>query len=117
MTLPPYAGNPGVIALPASRIHLPALLESMRPKQWVKNVFVLAGLVFGGRLFEASACTRAALCFLFFCASSSAVYLINDTIDRANDLHHPVKRLRPIPSGRLSVPVAVCAAGLLAAAA
>ena len=94
---------------------VPALLESMRPRQWVKNVFVLAGLVFGSRLFDASACTRASLCFLLFCAASSAVYLANDVIDRANDLHHPTKRLRPIPSGRLQLPVAVGAAVVLAA--
>src|SRR5438128_176402 len=48
---------------------VPALLESMRPRQWVKNVFVLAGLVFGSRLFDVGACTRASLCFLLFCAA------------------------------------------------
>jgi 4-hydroxybenzoate polyprenyltransferase len=94
-----------------------ALLEAMRPKQWVKNVFVLAGLVFAGQLFDSTACTRAFVCFLLFCSASSAVYLMNDIFDRSNDLHHPIKRLRSIPSGRLPVPAAAVAALLLAAGA
>jgi len=95
----------------------PALLEAMRPKQWVKNVFVLAGLVFAGQLFDSTACTRASVCFLLFCSASSAVYLMNDIFDRSNDLHHPIKRLRAIPSGRLPVPAAAAFALLLAAGA
>ena len=91
-----------------------ALGEAVRPKQWFKNVFVLAGLVFGGQLFDPASCTRALACFAIFCAASSAVYLINDTFDRRQDAHHPTKRLRPIASGRLPVVVAVCAAGVLA---
>ena len=95
----------------------PALLEAMRPRQWVKNIFVLAGLVFAGQLFDSTACTRAFVCFLLFCSASSAVYLMNDIFDRSNDLHHPIKRLRAIPSGRLPVPAAAAAALLLAAGA
>jgi 4-hydroxybenzoate polyprenyltransferase len=94
-----------------------ALLEAMRPKQWFKNVFVLAGLVFGGQLFDFAACLRAFVCFLLFCAASSAVYLINDVFDRASDAHHPVKRLRAIASGRVPVAVAVATALVLAAGA
>jgi len=89
----------------------------MRPKQWVKNVFVLAGLVFAGQLFDSTARTRASVCFLLFCSASSAVYLMNDIFDRSNDLHHPIKRLRAIPSGRLPVPAAAAFALLLAAGA
>src|SRR5438874_546944 len=58
-----------------------ALLEAMRPKQWFKNVFVLAGLVFGGQLFDPTSCSRALACFFLFCAASSSVYLINDAFD------------------------------------
>jgi 4-hydroxybenzoate polyprenyltransferase len=101
----------------AARGVAPALIEAARPKQWVKNVFVLAGLVFGGQLFDVRSCLRACLCFLLFCAASSAVYLVNDVFDKASDAHHPVKRLRPIASGRLPVPVAAAAAFFLAAAA
>src|SRR5438132_1408251 len=51
------------------------LLEAMRPRQWSKNVFVLAGIVFAGRLFEARAELRVLACFALFCAASSAVFL------------------------------------------
>ena len=102
------------LSSPTRPRRLLALLEAMRPKQWFKNVFVLAGLVFGGQLFDPASCTRALACFAVFCAASSAVYLINDVFDRSQDAHHPTKRLRPIASGRLPVVVAVCAAGVLA---
>jgi 4-hydroxybenzoate polyprenyltransferase len=107
------------VALPATgaRGGALALLEAMRPKQWVKNVFVLAGVVFGGQLFDARACLRAFVCFVLFCAASSAVYLVNDVFDRAGDAHHPVKRLRPIASGRVPAGVAVATAIVCAAAA
>src|SRR5438874_11829409 len=76
------------------------LLEAMRPRQWSKNVFVLAGIVFAGRLFEARAELRVLACFALFCAASSALYLANDVADRASDVHHPLKRTRQI--GRAS---------------
>jgi 4-hydroxybenzoate polyprenyltransferase len=94
-----------------------ALLEAMRPKQWVKSVFVFAGVLFSGQLFDGAACLRACVCFASFCAASSAVYLVNDVCDRAQDVRHPDKRLRPIASGRLPVPFAVAAAFLLSACA
>src|SRR5437588_6871145 len=90
------------------------LLEAMRPRQWSKNVFVLAGIVFAGRLFEARAELRVLACFGLFCAASSAVYLANDVADRAIDAHHPLKRTRPIASGRLSPALAIAASAVLA---
>ena len=90
------------------------LLEAMRPRQWSKNVFVLAGIVFAGRLFEARAELRVLACFALFCAASSAVYLANDVADRAIDAHHPLKRTRPIASGRLSPALAIAASAVLA---
>src|SRR2546428_11926781 len=89
------------------------LLEAMRPRQWSKNVFVLAGIVFAGRLFEARAELRVLACFALFCAASSAVYLANDVADRAIDAHHPLKRTRPIASGRLSPALAIAASAVL----
>src|SRR2546428_12837931 len=85
----------------------------MRPRQWSKNVFVLAGIVFAGRLFEARAELRVLACFALFCAASSAVYLANDVADRAIDAHHPLKRTRPIASGRLSPALALAASAVL----
>jgi len=101
---------------------LPPLIAAMRPRQWSKNVFVLAGIVFAGKLFERPAQLRVLSCFVLFCAASSAVYLVNDVVDRSTDAHHPLKRLRPIASGRLSPAIAVAAslaltAGALVAAA
>ena len=92
-----------------------ALLEGMRPKQWTKNVFVLAGVVFAGRLLDRTSLLRAAAGFAVFCAAASSVYLLNDFVDRSADAHHPTKRLRPIASGRLSAAVALAAAVGLAA--
>ena len=93
------------------------LLEAMRPRQWSKNVFVFAGIVFAGRLFEVRAELRVLAVFFVFCAAASSVYLANDIADRASDAHHPVKRLRPIASGRLSPRAAGLASAALAIAA
>jgi 4-hydroxybenzoate polyprenyltransferase len=89
------------------------LLEAMRPRQWSKNVFVLAGIVFAGRLFEVRAELRVLACFAVFCAASSALYLANDVADRESDVHHPLKRTRPIASGRLSPSIAIAASAVL----
>src|SRR5690242_16107094 len=90
-----------------SASRLPALVEAMRPRQWSKNVFVLAGIVFAGRLFDLRSELRVLAAFVVFCAAASAVYLANDVADRASDAHHPDKRLRPIAAGRLSPGAAV----------
>jgi 4-hydroxybenzoate polyprenyltransferase len=95
----------------------PALLEAMRPRQWSKNVFVFAGIVFAGQLFDLRSELRVLAAFAVFCAASSSVYLANDLADRASDAHHPLKRLRAIASGRLSPALAGAASAILAAAA
>src|SRR5882762_2459530 len=100
---------------------LGAVLVSLRPRQWVKNLFVFAGLVFGQRLFT-PAVWPALGAFAIFCALSGAIYLVNDVADREKDRLHPKKRERPIAAGRLPVRVALgvaaalVAAGLVAAA-
>lgn len=83
----------------------------------MKNLFVLAPLVFAHRLEDPETLGRASLAFLIFCAASSAVYLVNDLRDREQDRLHPVKALRPIASGALSPGVATIAAALLGAGA
>jgi 4-hydroxybenzoate polyprenyltransferase len=77
------------------------LLASLRPEQWTKNLFVFAGVLFGGHLLDLSAMLRAVAAFVVFCALSGVVYIFNDLADRAGDQRHPLKRLRPIASGRL----------------
>ena len=92
-------------------------MQSLRPAQWAKNLFVLAPLVFGDLLLDTQAATRAGLAVLAFCCASSAVYLINDLRDREEDRKHPLKRLRPLAAGTLGAPAAVAAMVLLAATA
>jgi 4-hydroxybenzoate polyprenyltransferase len=86
---------------------------SLRPEQWTKNLFVFAGVLFGGHLLDASAMAKAVAAFAVFCALSGVVYIFNDLADRAADVRHPLKRLRPIASGRLSPSTAAIAATLL----
>lgn len=82
------------------------LLKSMRPKQWAKNAFILVPLVFDQKLFRAGPLVRTILAVVLFSLVSSAVYLLNDLGDIERDKLHPVKRSRPLPSGRLSPTVA-----------
>jgi 4-hydroxybenzoate polyprenyltransferase len=93
------------------------LVQSLRPAQWAKNLFVLAPLVFGDLLLDRAAALRALLALVAFCCGSSAVYLVNDLRDREEDRRHPLKRLRPLAAGTLAVPVAIAAVIVLAAAA
>lgn len=77
-------------------------LRLMRPGQWTKNVFVFAGVVFGQKLADPHSVVLALLGFLCFCLVSSAVYILNDLHDRAEDRLHPTKRTRPLASGQAS---------------
>jgi 4-hydroxybenzoate polyprenyltransferase len=79
-----------------------AILGTLRPKQWVKNFFVLAALVFSKHLLDPAYAWRAGVAFLVFCALSGAVYAFNDLRDVTSDRKHPLKRFRPIASGALS---------------
>jgi 4-hydroxybenzoate polyprenyltransferase len=79
-----------------------ALLVSIRPHQWTKNLVVFAPLALSKHLFEAEAFGRAALAFILFCGLSGAVYLVNDLADLERDRRHPQKRLRPLASGALA---------------
>lgn len=93
-----------------------ALLVAVRPRHWIKNVFVFAAVVFAGKLGDPVAIRLTIGAFLVFCALSSAVYLLNDVADRESDRKHPRKRRRPIAVGDLSVGAATVAAVLLGAA-
>lgn len=89
------------------------LFISLRPEQWTKNLFVLAGLLFGRRLLEAPSVLLALAAFGIFCGLSGAVYLFNDVMDRHADRAHPLKGSRPIASGALPPGVAIVAACLV----
>ena len=96
-------------------VSLPALLACMRPREWVKNVLLFAGLIFSQSLGNASLVAASFCAFALFCLAASAIYLLNDLMDREEDLRHPVKRNRPLPSGRLEPSLAVMALIALAA--
>jgi len=90
-----------------------AVITALRPKHWVKNIFVFAPVVFGHRILNSADLLSTAAVFGLFCMLSSAIYLINDIADREKDRLHPVKRLRPIAAGSLQVGSAVVLALLL----
>lgn len=92
---------------------LSALFKSMRPRQWSKNVFVLAAVVFDKKLLNPEAVGKSLAGMILFCLLSSSVYLINDILDAEADRNHPQKRNRPIASGKLPVSVAATAALLI----
>ena len=90
------------------------LIETMRPKQWTKNVlFVFPAIVFSEQLFELELLGRVIVCCILLILSSGCVYIINDLADLEADRAHPVKRLRPIAAGKLSVSAAKAAAAAL----
>jgi decaprenyl-phosphate phosphoribosyltransferase len=93
---------------------LGGLLRTMRPHQWVKNLFVLAPVVFAQELFELEPVLGALAGFLLFSLLASSIYILNDLVDVEADRAHPVKRHRPIASGVLPVAAAKVAFGLIA---
>lgn len=95
---------------------LSAYVGLMRPHQWVKNGFVLVGLIFGHGFASPVLLARAGVLFAAFCMVSSGVYVMNDLFDRKADLAHPNKRDRPVARGAVSAGSAlVFALGLAAA--
>ena len=92
------------------------LLLALRPAQWIKNLILFAGLLFGKRLFDAAAVFDAVSAFVVFCALSGVVYLVNDIADCESDRLHPLKARRSIASGALPVRVAGGAALVIGAA-
>ncbi|MCA9694535.1 MAG: decaprenyl-phosphate phosphoribosyltransferase [Nannocystaceae bacterium] len=96
-----------------------ALLQTLRPKQWIKNLFVGVPLMFGQKLTDPTSLLITAGAIGLFCLVSGCVYILNDLVDLEKDRAHPKKRHRPLPSGRLSptlarnfavITVAVCLA-------
>ena len=90
-----------------------ALLKTMRPKQWTKNGFLFAAIVFDKQLTVPLSLFHTVIGFVLFCLLSSTVYIINDLADVEADRRHPKKRFRPIPAGELPIPVARAAAVVL----
>jgi 4-hydroxybenzoate polyprenyltransferase len=89
------------------------LLVALRPRQWLKNLFVLAPILFTGKAGDVALLARALTATACFCGLSGVVYLFNDLLDRKRDALHPVKRHRPLASGALSPATAIAAAVVL----
>lgn len=87
-----------------------AVLETMRPKQWSKNAFVFAGLLFSGEVLNADAVLTTFVIAFAFCLVSGATYLLNDAVDAETDRHNPRTASRPIARGDLSPGLALVAA-------
>jgi len=95
---------------------LPAYLRLARPKQWLKNVLVVAAPAAAGVLTEGTPAVRTAIAFVCFCLAASGTYFVNDAIDVEADRMHPTKRTRPVATGEISVNSAIAmGAGLIVA--
>ncbi|GAC00880.1 MULTISPECIES: decaprenyl-phosphate phosphoribosyltransferase [Gordonia] len=92
------------------------LIKAIRPRQWVKNVLVLAAPLAAGNITDASVLGSAAIAFVAFCLAASSIYLVNDAMDVESDRNHPTKRFRPIAAGVVPVPLAYGLAAVLLAA-
>lgn len=79
----------------------------MRPQQWIKNFFIFAALVFSGHLFQSPYLIQALTGFVLFSLVASSVYVFNDVVDVEKDKLHPVKSKRPLPAGKIGIPLAV----------
>jgi len=93
------------------------LVRLSRPSHWLKNGFVLAALVFARKVTDADAVLKTLEAFAAFCLASSAVYVLNDVVDRREDAQHPSKRRRPVASGAVGVGEAIALGFVLAAGA
>ncbi|GAA1194448.1 decaprenyl-phosphate phosphoribosyltransferase [Pseudonocardia alaniniphila] len=89
------------------------VVKTMRPRQWVKNVLVLAAPFVGGDLFTEGIAINLAIAFVAFSLAASGIYLVNDANDVAADRVHPTKRNRPIAAGIVPAPLALVVAGVL----
>lgn len=83
------------------------LFKALRPRQWIKNIAVFAPIIFTGQFFSFLPFSITLQAFFIFCLMSSGSYLINDILDIQRDKTHPFKKLRPIASGKIPVPVAL----------
>jgi 4-hydroxybenzoate polyprenyltransferase len=86
------------------------IFKTLRPKQWTKNGFIFAALIFDVKLFQFELVIKTILGFILLCLISGTVYLINDLVDIEKDRQHPTKKNRPLPSGKVPVSAAIIAA-------
>jgi 4-hydroxybenzoate polyprenyltransferase len=116
-TVPPAEAAAPEMSEPVvpKRSPLRAAIKLGRPQEWIKNLFVFAGLLFSGKFNQSQEVIEAILTFACFCLVSSAGYYLNDLLDVELDRQHPKKRFRPLAAGELSERTAMTIAPILAA--
>ena len=90
------------------------IFSLLRIKDWIKNLFVFLPAFFSGLILEPNVFKASLIAFLLFSLSASLIYIINDYVDRAQDKLHPLKKDRPIASGKITPKGALIIAGVLA---
>lgn len=88
-------------------VKLEAIIKSLRPKHWIKNMFVFAALIFAAKFTDSKSIILAICTFCIFSFTASSIYLLNDVLDYEADRKHPIKRFRPIARGEVSRTVAM----------
>ena len=99
--------------IPAQDPDLRSIIKMLRVHQWLKNSLIAVPVVLAHKYFNLEMLVQTLLAFISFSAAASAIYIINDFFDLAQDRAHPTKRLRPFASGRLSVPFGLVATTML----
>jgi 4-hydroxybenzoate polyprenyltransferase len=115
-TLTPRPASASVTELRPRRSPARAAFVALRPRQWLKNLLLFAGIVFAAQIGDPVRWVQALAAFAAYCAASSAAYLVNDVRDVEADRRHPVKRRRPIARGELDARAALVLSGVLAVA-
>lgn len=88
-------------------MNIKGIIQLIRPKQWIKNSFIFAAIIFSGNFLNLKMLSSNIVTFLLFCMTSSSVYILNDIVDIDKDRCHPKKKYRPLPSGKVSIKSAV----------
>jgi 4-hydroxybenzoate polyprenyltransferase len=101
------------VTTPGVKSRFRALVQSMRPRQWTKNLALFVGLVFAQQLFTLTSFERVSVAFVVFCLASSSVYIFNDLLDLERDRQHPTKSKRPLAAGNLPISWAIVTIGIL----
>lgn len=88
-------------------MNLQGIIQLLRPKQWIKNCFIFAAIIFSGNFLNLKMLSYNMVTFFLFCLTASSIYIINDIVDIDKDRCHPKKKLRPLPSGKITVTTAI----------
>lgn len=108
-----FTGSDNIVGKLRFSAFLCGIIQSLRPKQWIKNLFIGAPVIFARKLSDFYVTAQALAAFVLFCLVAGCVYLINDIADIEKDRQHPEKKNRPLPSGKISKTQAIVAAAII----